>query len=276
MWPIHTRDETHSYAWHDSFICVTWLIHMCDMTHSYVWHDSFIRVMRLMHDTSCPTHMNASRPTHIWMSLIQPMCRRHVSHIHIVTKTHLHATNESLGLISGCDVTHINMSISYKYECILLVTWARHKCVTWFIQIYIREHVTNVACSHMYMSEHCLGREHVTRVWRDSFKCVACYIQIYIYVSTSQMWRALIYTWANTACGVGTSQMCDVNHSNIYTWARHKCVACYIQICIREHITNVACSHIYISVNTAWDVGTSQVCDMIYSNVWRDPFRYVT
>ena len=22
--------------------CVTWLIHMCDMTHSYVWHDSFI------------------------------------------------------------------------------------------------------------------------------------------------------------------------------------------------------------------------------------------
>jgi len=35
---------THSYVWHDSFICVTWLIHMCDMTHSYVWHDSFICV----------------------------------------------------------------------------------------------------------------------------------------------------------------------------------------------------------------------------------------
>ena len=26
-------DMTHSYVWHDSFICVTWLIHMCDMTH---------------------------------------------------------------------------------------------------------------------------------------------------------------------------------------------------------------------------------------------------
>jgi len=25
---------THSYMWHDSFICVTWLIHMCDITHS--------------------------------------------------------------------------------------------------------------------------------------------------------------------------------------------------------------------------------------------------
>ena len=31
---------THSYVWHDSFICVTWLIHMCDMTHSYVCHES--------------------------------------------------------------------------------------------------------------------------------------------------------------------------------------------------------------------------------------------
>ena len=35
------NDMTHSYVWHDSFICVTWLIHMCDMTHSYVWHHSF-------------------------------------------------------------------------------------------------------------------------------------------------------------------------------------------------------------------------------------------
>ena len=33
-------DMTHSYVWHDSFICVIWLLHMCDMTHSYVWHDS--------------------------------------------------------------------------------------------------------------------------------------------------------------------------------------------------------------------------------------------
>ena len=39
---------THSYVWHDSFICVTWLIHMCDMTHSYVWHDSFICVTWLI------------------------------------------------------------------------------------------------------------------------------------------------------------------------------------------------------------------------------------
>jgi len=34
-------DMTHSYVWHDSFICVTWLIHMI--------HDSFVRVTGLIH-----------------------------------------------------------------------------------------------------------------------------------------------------------------------------------------------------------------------------------
>jgi len=43
------RDMTHSYVWHDSFICVIWHIHMCDMTHSYVWHDSFICVTWPIH-----------------------------------------------------------------------------------------------------------------------------------------------------------------------------------------------------------------------------------
>ena len=42
-------DLTHSYAWHDPFICVTWLIHMCDMTQSYVRHDWWVRVTWLIH-----------------------------------------------------------------------------------------------------------------------------------------------------------------------------------------------------------------------------------
>ena len=46
---INMCDMTRSYVWHDSFICVTWLIHMCDMTDSYVRHDSFICVKWLIH-----------------------------------------------------------------------------------------------------------------------------------------------------------------------------------------------------------------------------------
>ena len=56
------RDMTHSYAWHDSFICVTWLNHTCDMTHLYAWlthlhaWNSFICVTWLMH-TCDMTHL---------------------------------------------------------------------------------------------------------------------------------------------------------------------------------------------------------------------------
>jgi len=64
---VNMCEITHTYVWHDSFICVpwlgnslkwlihtstprvTWLIHMCDMTHSYVWHDSSICVTWLIH-----------------------------------------------------------------------------------------------------------------------------------------------------------------------------------------------------------------------------------
>ena len=48
-WLIHMCDVIPSYVWHDLFICVTWLIHMCDMTHSYVWQDLFTCVKWLMH-----------------------------------------------------------------------------------------------------------------------------------------------------------------------------------------------------------------------------------
>ena len=63
-------DTTHSYVWHDSFICVTAIIHMCngltlsapamngankvrvhmgDTIYSYVWHASFISMIRFIH-----------------------------------------------------------------------------------------------------------------------------------------------------------------------------------------------------------------------------------
>ena len=61
-WDISHRvltDVTHSYVWHDSFICETWFTHMNEIyhteywvmshvTHSYTWHihtrDTFIHV----------------------------------------------------------------------------------------------------------------------------------------------------------------------------------------------------------------------------------------
>jgi len=59
-------DVTHSYVWHDAFICVTWLpvqtslicvtwlIHTCDMTHPYACLDSFIALDCLLHFVHTP------------------------------------------------------------------------------------------------------------------------------------------------------------------------------------------------------------------------------
>jgi len=59
-WPPTSYSTTHSYVWHDSFICLTWPIHMCDMTHSRVCHDSFTRVPWFIRtcDMSRHTHMS--------------------------------------------------------------------------------------------------------------------------------------------------------------------------------------------------------------------------
>jgi len=91
-WLIYMCDMTHSYAWHDSFICVPmttktttacqqhpriWASPMRDTTRSHVWHDSFIRVTWLIymfdndHDyqytvslSATPTEMNHSYAWH--------------------------------------------------------------------------------------------------------------------------------------------------------------------------------------------------------------------
>jgi len=87
---------THSYVWHDSFMCVTWRIHMCNMTHSYVWHDSFICVTWLIH-TSDMTHSYVWRDSFTrvtWLigtRLLEfPLLSRTDTDSHTQTQTHRH------------------------------------------------------------------------------------------------------------------------------------------------------------------------------------------
>ena len=97
-------DMTHSYAWHDSFICVTWLIHMCDMTHSYVWHDSFIMwhithshvshdsficCIRLMDNSSSTWHMTRSYVRHDSPAIMWHTTHSYVSHDSFICDTWL-------------------------------------------------------------------------------------------------------------------------------------------------------------------------------------------
>ena len=90
------HDTTHSYVWHDSFMC-KWLIHVCDTTHSYVtrlihmWHNSPRHVTRRIHicDTTHSYMWHDSficdtTPLNMWRDSFIYVTRR----IHICDMTH--------------------------------------------------------------------------------------------------------------------------------------------------------------------------------------------
>ena len=108
-WLICMCDMTHSYVWHDSFICVTWLIHMCDMTHlSRTWtcdmtHPSITHIW--IRDEE-PSVMNESRVT--WLI--------HLSHTYewemknpASWMSHVSRMNESRHTWT-CDMTHSSIT----------------------------------------------------------------------------------------------------------------------------------------------------------------------
>jgi len=82
-------DMTHSYVWHDSFICVTWLIHMCDMTHSHVWHDSFTCVTWLIHICDMTHNLIACRFCQVPMTTKLLACNSKRSHMCVAYVTRM-------------------------------------------------------------------------------------------------------------------------------------------------------------------------------------------
>jgi len=112
---------THSYMWHDSFICVTWLIHMCDMTHSYVWHDSFICV-------TWRIHMYDMTHSHVWNNSF--ICAPWLTHM--CDTTHSHWWHIPCPM--SCDTTH-------SYMCDMTLSHAWHIACTSHMRII---HVTRM------------------------------------------------------------------------------------------------------------------------------------
>jgi len=137
-WLVHMWDMTRSYVWHDSFICVTWLIHVCDMTHSYMWHDSFKCVTWLIHMCDM-THSYARHDSFIcvtWLIHICDMAHSYVWHdsftrvtwlIHIRGMTHSYVAENIY--INECQTTvllHIFNNV--RHDSFIFVTWLSHSC----------------------------------------------------------------------------------------------------------------------------------------------------
>ena len=66
-------DMTHSSVWHAPFLCVTWLIALCDMPQSSVWHDSFIFVPWLIHMCDM-THSYVWHDLLLYVTCLSPLC----------------------------------------------------------------------------------------------------------------------------------------------------------------------------------------------------------
>jgi len=150
---------THSYVWHDSFICVTWLIHMCDMTHSYVWHDAFICVTWLI-------HMRGMTHSYVWHDSF--ICVTWL--IHMCGMTHSYVWHDSFicvtWLIHMCDMTH-----SYVWHdsfiCVPNAScqkYIAHVWHAWFVCVSRLIHMCDM--THSY-------------AWHDSFICGTWLIYLY-------------------------------------------------------------------------------------------------
>jgi len=187
----HTCDMTHSYLWHDSFVCVTWLIRMCDMTHSYLWHDSFVSVTWLIH--ICDVIAARSDPHQ----------KRHRIKLRCCYVTHMNGSSHTYEWI----MSYIRMSHVTRKEWVMSHVWHRIKlrcryvtrmngsCHTYgWIMSYIRmSHVTHMAFDAMRY--HFLFFDAArTLIYMYVCMYVYVYVRMYIYVCKYTISILCMYT----------------------------------------------------------------------------------
>ena len=142
---LHLCDMTHSYVWHDAFMCVTWLIHMCGTTHSCVWHDSFICWCLSVSYRADIFHVCVRHETHsyVWrdsfmcaaclirLTHCNTHCNTHRNTLVSLTATHTVTHTVTLTATHTCPMHTCCTALSYVWhDSFIRVSWLIHKCVT--------------------------------------------------------------------------------------------------------------------------------------------------
>ena len=184
---------SHSYAWHDSFMCVTWLIH--------VGHDSFVRVTWLIYmgsdvrldDVDVWNMMHL----YVWLEFIYMFDLTHLSALGVclslssssvwrdslVCVTHIIHKSYSIRRIHSCDLTYtyvwtrMNVFIrrihSSHKNCLVYVTHSflnhgTHMNESWHTHEWVMAHTWMSHGTHM--NESCHTYEWVTYTKQSSHK----------------------------------------------------------------------------------------------------------
>jgi len=203
-WLIHMRDMTHWYVWHDSLICVTWLIRMRDVTHSYVWHDSFLRVPWLIH-TCDMTHSNAWHDSFIRVTWLILTCAtthsyaRHDSFI-CVTYSFRHSNvrdGMSHVLSRMCNMTHSRVNHGILQLHVPFTSASRNESRT---HSYVWHDSHSFTCVTWLTLIHKCDVTHAhSHVWRDSSS--HSHVKYVTHDScsfTSVTWLMLIHMWRDS------------------------------------------------------------------------------
>ena len=195
---IHMCDMTHSYAWHDSFVCVTWLI-------LYMWHNPFrrLKISAISSLITSAIFVFKWVLLRLWMRDIVSTNELHHSCTTQIHASYWHLTIDSKSTKNPRYQCAI-LTPSYVLDSFICVAWLSI-CMTWFI------HICDMTHSH---------------VWHDPFRRLKIFAISWLiknarnFVSVSCVW--LLHKCDTThsyvrhgsfVCVTWLIHICDITHS---------------------------------------------------------------
>jgi len=213
-----------TWAWHDSFTCVTWLIRMCDRTHLYAWYNAFWCVTWLIRMCICAQEADCTENvttlgTCVWHDSFT--CVTWL--IRTCDRTHLYAWYNAFWcvtwLIRMCICAHEAVSVKHVTMVGTCVWHESFACVTWLIRMCDMTHpcVWHASLLRVTWLIHMCDMTH-SSVWHDSFICVHVYTRLSVPI-TSPRWAPVCdmaygQVWHDSFVRVTwVIRTCDMTHS---------------------------------------------------------------